>query len=669
MWASICTQTNVTTSKSTYYQHIGNKVLVSWRMTADDTWETAFDLYRTIGDGTEEKLNTEPIAKSTCWQDTSPVVGGLPADITYRLTYADSDKTLATYTITADQVKNGRPYISIPLRDTRDVCDADTVVYQANDVSVGDLDGDGEYEIVVKRLIYMTDSKKNVIEVEDERQLTVPHQTVWDAYKLNGTFLWRIKGGPNTMTGNQASFAIADFDGDGRAEMAIRTTEGTIFGDGTEIEDQDGDGIIDYRPWAGGGHYCSRGPEYISIIDGLTGRELARADYPARGTDSSAWGDDYWKRANSHRVGVGCFDDTGLPSVVIGRGVYARSVIEAWDYRNGQLTRRFHFDTKVAGGRDKNKDGKPNSAYAAQGNHSFSVADLDGDGYDEIMYGSMALDHDGRGLWTSGLGHGDAQHVGKFLPDRDGLQVFHCLETGKTLVALHDAADGSIIWDKVDATEGDMGRCLVADIDPDSPGCEFWYYGSNAFAADGTDLGYKPGLAANMAIWFDGSLNRQGINEAIISSYKLGRTFTMYRYDIAFINGTKSNPAWYGDILGDWREEVIVPDATLLKDLKVFTTWYPTEHKFPWLMLDHTYQMSALNENIGYNQPTHTGFYLGSDLKHDSDIYPTAIESINIDRHPANAPTGTYTLTGQKLTTMPSLPGIYIQDGKKWVKK
>ena len=169
-----------------------------------------------------------------------------------------------------------------------------------------------------------------------------------------------------------------------------------------------------------------------------------------------------------------------------------------------------------AGGKDRNKDGKANSAYDGQGNHAFNVADLDGDGRDEVMYGSCAFDDDGTGLWTTGLGHGDANHVGRFLPDREGLQVYHCLETGKTMVALHDAKDGSTLWKKVSDSDNDMGRCLVSDIDPASPGCEFWWYGSNAWSQDGTkDLGYKP-KSCNMAIWFDGTLSRQLINEGII---------------------------------------------------------------------------------------------------------------------------------------------------------
>ena len=687
LWASLNTTSNASTGS--YTQHNG-RALVSWRMLPGDDENTAFDLYRTLGQGTE-RLIKAGIKGTTCYQDASY---SKTTATHYRLTYAGSDSTLATYTLSRERCINGLPYISIPLKDTKDVYAGDDLEYQANDVSVGDLDGDGEFEIIVKRL----QSPKGVLDGGTGASYS-SHNTIyaviWDAYKLDGTLLWRIKGGPGIILGNSSAFAVADFDGDGCAEMAIRTCEGTVFGDGQEIPDTNGDGKIDYRTWGNekssspgwADHYNVAGPEFISIIDGKTGRELARDNFIPRET-SSAWGDDYWKRACSFRVGVGCFDDTGLPSAVFGRGVYARSVIEAWDWRDGKLTRRWHFDTRASG---KGKDGQPNSAYAAQGNHSFNVADLDGDGYDEVMYGSMAVDHDGQGLWTTKLGHGDANHVGKFLPGTEGLQVWHCLESTAipTNAALHHAATGAVIW-KNDATvpndKGqwyDCGRCMVADIDPASPGCEFWWAGSNAHSAEGKDLGYQPS-SCNMGIWFDGTLTRQLINApskgggTISNDRNGGRTFTVYRYSTRFINGTKANSSWYGDLVGDWREEFIVPDGTLVGDLKIFSTWYPTTHKFPWLMTDHTYWMGVLNENIGYNQPPNLGYYLGADLKSDAEAWAEAARMQNrpvvsaISQPEAvlsvAQPSATYNMMGQQVNAL-SKGGLYIRDGKKYLKR
>ena len=673
LWASI--NGNKNASLGDYQQHTG-KVLVTWRMLPGDDATTAFDLYRTIGTGKETRIASGIKAK-TNYQDAG---ASKSSDNHYRLTYAGSDSTLSTFTLTRQQVSGGLPYISIPLKDTKDVYEnTDKIVYTANDVSVGDLDGDGEFEIIVKRLQSVKDASGNI--VSDGSGASYSQQdclwaVIWDAYKLDGTFLWRVKGGPGVILGNSSSFAVADFDGDGCAEMAIRTCEGTVFGDGQEIGDTNGDGKIDYRTWGNLNssspgwvdHYNAAGPEFISVVDGKTGRELARDHFIARET-SASWGDDYWKRACSFRVGVGCFDETGLPSVVLGRGVYGHSVVEAWDYRDGKLTRKWRFDTNDG---KTGRDGKRHSTYAAQGNHSLNVADLDGDGLDEVMYGSMAVDHDGIGLWNTRLGHGDANHVGKFLPDREGLQMFHCLESGKTMVALHDARDGQVIWKKDAASDNDMGRCLVGDFLPQYPGCEFFYYQGNYIQQDGTETtintkGQKGGCG--MALWFDGSLSRQLIEDNIIHSPANGRTFTMYRYSETFINGTKSNPSWYGDLVGDWREEVILPDATRLQDLKIFATWYPTTHKFPWLMTDHCYWMSALNENIGYNQPTNLGYYLGTDLKSDQEAWEQGgyLSTGILTVEAASAkPAGIYNLMGQKLQK--AVRGLYIENGKKKLK-
>lgn len=661
LWGSVCGVSNATTGT---YSGTINKMLISWRMLPGDNSDTAFDLYRKIGDGEEVKLNSKPI-QATNYQDLT-VSYTANGDATYRLTYAGEEEIIATYTMAESQRKGKQPYISIPLSGTDDVTSVEGATYQANDISVGDLDGDGQMEIVVKRLLAYGDSDGTG---SGASPLSVRHTVLYEAYKLDGTMLWRICSGPNIILGNSSSFAIADFDGDGKAEMAIKTGEGTIFGDKMEIGDTDGDGKTDYR--TEGANYIGSGPEFFSIVDGVTGKELARENFIARGK-SEDWGDDYFKRAHSLRVGVGCFDGE-LPSVILGRGVYAKSVIEAWDWRDGKLTRRWNFDTdsKLTG-----KDGLAYSKYAAQGNHSLSVGDVDGDGFDEIVYGAMTVDHDGAGLYSSCLGHGDALHLGKFDPSRPGLQIFSCFETGKTEVALRDAADGSIIYSHLGDKDNDMGRALIADIDPKSPGCELWWYRSTVHDINGVELagdaaGY-PG-SCNFAIWFDGSLSRQVFTGTKVDSRVGGRVFTVYRFDVSDINGTKENPSFYGDILGDWREELIYPDGTKLKDIKIFTSWIPSSHRIPWLMTDHVYEMSALNQNIGYNQPTHTGYYLGSDYESDEEAWLAGgyidelggIDAVATESQPLPADDVIYDLTGRVVKN--PLPGIYIRNGKKVV--
>ena len=725
-WGSVNGVSNA--SLGDYAQHTG-KLLLSWRMLPTDDENTSFDIFMRseTSDRLSQVTNTAPVSKSTCYQTALPstnrryylVEGGkytlkltTPADERERIQNEIRATALDSFLVTSTLWQDKLPYVTIPLKSTEDVSTYSDIVYQANDCSVGDLDGDGQMEVVVKRLLTILNSDGSVKSDgtgAGDSDTRARHTILWDAYKLDGTFLWRVKSGPNIILGNSSNFAVADLDGDGKCEVVTRPSEGTIFGDGYEIPDTDGDNKTDYRSVWPAGHYQGDGPkgyggpEFFSVIDGTTGKELARANFIARGKEGETpaelaknwyendWKWDprdkkyQWKLANSMRLGAASFDGEGM-QVFLGRGVYGRSILEGWRYADGELTRMWKFDTDED--LKTNMDGKPNSAYAGQGNHSFNVADLDGDGRDEVMYGSMAMDDDGHGLWSSGLGHGDANHVGKFLPNRPGLQVYHCLETGVTMVALHDAATGAVIWDKKASSSNDTGRCMVADIDPNHPGCEFWYYQSNIFYQDGTEgtrstagnSGWDGGC--NAGIWFDGTLSRQLINENIIHSPANGRTFTMYRYNESFNNGTKSNPGWYGDMLGDWREEVIVPDQSKVKDIKVFSTWYPTEHKFPWLMSDHTYLMSCINENVGYNQPTNLGYYLGSDLKSDAEAWAAAEKMLDWTRNwgvtsgietiqtsNLKLQNSTFNLMGQKVTDGQMHRGLYIVNGKKVFKK
>ncbi|MBQ7512313.1 MAG: hypothetical protein IJU11_06185 [Prevotella sp.] len=653
LWGSINSTDNASDKVNRTYNHI---ILLSWRMLPGDDADTAFDLYRSVNGGAETKLNTAPIQGKTNFQDTK---ADRSKTNSYRLTLSGSSETIGTYTMTSTQSKSGLPYCEIPLRSTTDVCALDTIWYEANDASVGDLDGDGMPEIVIKRLLTHGKADRSVVyegTAATESPKHVRHTVLYEAYKLDGTFLWRVCSGPNIMLGNSSSFAIADFDGDGCCEMAIKTGEGTVFGNGSEIGDTDGDGITDYRE--DGKHYIGQGPEFFSIVDGKTGRELARNKFIERG-QSEDWGDNYYKRASSLRVAVANFDGV-LPSVLICRGIYERSALQAWNYRNGKLSRLWQFDTNQ---NKRGRDGKLYSRYAAQGFHSLSVGDVDGDGFDEVVYGSMTVDHDGQGLYSSEYGHGDALHLGKFDPSRDGLQIFSCQEFGKTMAVLRDAQTGDAIWEAASDTDNDTGRALIADIDPSSPGCELWWYQSNACGISGEDLGYKP-TSCNMGIWFGGGLNRQLYNlSSIHQQHDNNRIFSLYRYDAIHVNGTKGNPSWYGDLLGDWREEVILPDSTRTKNLKVFSTWYPTDYQFPWLMTDHVYEMSALNQNVGYNMPTQLGYYLGSDMKPGDQPWVSGITTF------ANFPaTGNhvgvyYDLQGRQVAH--PTKGLYILNGHK----
>lgn len=726
MWASVNTISDA--SYGDYTSH-NNKLLISWRMLPYDTWETSFLLFSraaSLPNGTLTCHSTKPISKATCLQlssvpTTSRVYylidgnyfgdGTIPSSITDAAAKtALRQAALDSLVLGANIYKDKVPYLSIPLRGTEDVCEVDTIKYQANDCTVADLDGDGEMEIIVKRLLSVLRKDGTVISDGSgagDSPLSVRHCIVWDAYKTDGTFMWRIKSGPNIILGNSSNFAVADLDGDGYAEFVTKTSEGTVFGDGYEIPDTDGDGKTDYRDIWPAGHYTGDGPkgyggpEFFSVCDGRTGKELARANFIARGKEGETpaelaanWeANDWkwdprtkkyaWKLANSLRLGVASFKGDGTMQVFLGRGVYGRTVVEGWGFKRtskdeGTLTRMWKIDTDDAGGEDKNKDGKTYKAYAGQGNHAFNVSDLDGDGKDEVMYGSCAWDDDGTGLWSTELGHGDANHVGKFLPDRDGMQMFHCLENGKTMVALHDTKDGSVIWKKDANDNNDTGRCLVGEFNGDYPGYEFYYYQGPLLKADGTETsistkGIKGGCS--MAIWFDGSLIRQQMEDNIINSMASGRTYTIWKHGMSSNNDSKGNPGWYGDLMGDWREEVIFPDPTKLQCIKIFSTWYPTTQKFPYLMSDHNYFMQTIHQQVGYNQPNHIGgYYLGVGM--DMSKVPTGLEPTPrpdptgirevVERHQEqHGDNNLYDLSGRRVIS--PKPGIYLRNGKKFL--
>lgn len=623
MWASInCKKESIYKEDETALK----KILVSWRLMPDDDYETAFDLYR-IPDGKTRTLisGADGIIASTCFQDK---YSDFSSDITYELCRHGATEVLASYTIKAGQLQSGVPYVSLPLQNWEGTPEG--YIYKVNDCSYGDLDGDGWPEIIVKRGIRPDSLLLLNGGLAEEEHPEVRHSTMWEAYRLDGELMWRVLSGPNIQSGNQTSFAVYDLDGDGRCEVATRLSEGAVFGDGAEIGDTDGDGKTDYRDFNDNRNHTHGMPEFLCVIDGLSGKELARAQYIPTGDDSELWGDDYWKRAESIRIGLMKCDGESH-SVIISRGAYAKTVIEAWDYSEGTLTRRWHFDSDVPGC----------TKYAGQGYHSLFVGDVDDDGLDELCYGSMTLDHDGEPLYVSGTdkgtetvlkgrsfnstfagyGHGDALHMGDFVPERPGLEIWSCFETGDYGAALRDARTGETIWYHKEAA--DVGRCSVADIFSEYPGCEMWWYGGNIMTADGetvtTDSGEPVAPPANnMAVWFTGSLNRQLLdgNKVCTRQRSDGKEIRALRanfFNAKAINGTKNNPCLYADLFGDWREEIIYVDSAET-ELKIFSTWYPTEYRFRPLLEDHHYEMSALNENIGYNQPTETGFYLGSNL-------------------------------------------------------
>lgn len=537
----------------------GGGNFLSWRLFGYDPEDIGFNIYRG-----STKINTTPITNSTNYTDRGGSSGS-----TYTVRPVINGQEMAASRPSLNLSGN---YLTVPVNIPSG--------YEANDASVGDLNGDGQYEIVLK--VYPTNAQDN-----SKGGRTNP--TMLDAYTLNGKRMWRINLGNNIRSGaHYTQFMVYDLDGDGKAEVACKTADGTQDGGGTVI----GNARADYRNSNG---YVLSGPEFLTVFDGQTGRALNTTNYiPARGSVSS-WGDDYGNRVDRFLAAIAYLDGQ-RPSLIMCRGYYTRTVIAAWDFRNGRLSHRWTFDTN-----------KGYSAYAGQGYHSLTVGDVDGDGRDEIVYGSMAVDDNGKGLWNSRLGHGDALHMTDINPNRPGLEVWGIHENADVGSALLDARTGSIIWR---TGAGDVGRGVAADLTASSKGLECWGGTDGLRSATNQRAGSLPS-SSNHVVWWDADLLRELLDGNHVDKYGGSRLLTAN--GCSSNNGTKSNPTLQADIFGDWREEVIWRTSDN-RSLRIYTTTDITHFKIYTLMHDPMYRLAVAWQNVGYNQPPHPSFYLGDGM-------------------------------------------------------
>ncbi|MGQ5262989.1 rhamnogalacturonan lyase family protein [Micromonospora sp. ZYX-F-536] len=551
----------------------GSGNLVSWRLLGTETSGVAFNLYRG-----STRVNASPITGATTYLDSGAAAGSA---YTVRAVVGGVEQAAS-----APALQFGAGYLDVPLQvpPGGSTPSGESYTYSAGDASVGDLDGDGRYEIVLKW---------EPSNARDNSQSGYTGVVYVDAYTLAGARLWRVDLGRNIRAGaHYTQFQVYDYDGDGRAEVAMKTADGTRSGTGQVI----GSASADHR---NSGGYVLAGPEYLTMFDGQTGAVLSTVNYdPPRGTVSS-WGDSYGNRVDRFLAGTAYLDGQ-RPSLIMARGYYTRAVIAAWDFRDGTLRRRWTFDSNASG----------NGAAAGQGNHQLSVADVDGDGRQEIVYGAATIDDNGRLLYSTGNGHGDALHVGDLDPSRSGLEVFKVDEdASKPSSWFADARTGQILWST--PASGDNGRGVSADIWAGSPGAESW---SSAVAGlantRGQNVGRKPS-SANFLAWWDGDPVRELLDGTKIDKYGTsGETRLLTGSDVASNNGTKSTPALSGDILGDWREEVIWR-STDSRALRIYSTPVPTSTRIHTLMHDPQYRVAIAWQNTAYNQPPHPGFFIG----------------------------------------------------------
>ena len=678
---------------------------VSWRMLGTDDASTTFELLR----------NGESV-KSNIYQTTSVrITGGKATDkyqvVTYRQGKAiDTTPEVSPWSkyyleVKLDKPADGKtkPYTTTINSETVSFPDGQDYSYSPNDCSVGDVDGDGQYEIFVK-----WDPSNS----KDNSQNGVTGIVYIDCYKLDGTKLWRIDLGQNIRAGaHYTQFMVYDFDGDGKAELMCKTAPGSKDGEGNYVNqaatDENIKAASNTKDWVSeGSGRINGGHEYLTVFEGMTGKAIHTvAYYPNRNAKaalSEAQGTFNWDD-RSGKNDLGSYGNRGErylacvaylsgadqnPSGVFVRGYYTYSYLWAVDFDGQQLkTRWLHssdqktsYQLMDANGNEQRLTGTTcssglgrNTMYA-NGNHNLSCADVDGDGKDEIIFGSAALDDDGRMLYAVGFGHGDAIHLGDMLPDRPGLELFDVHEEkGDYAWDLHDAATGEIIW-KGGQKGQDNGRGCAADIVASTRGYEFWSaYGGfdnasrnqNPFNAVKGEQAANSKPSMNFRIYWDGDAQDELLDDITITKYP-GTTLKVGSNNIVgqSNNSTKATPNLSVDLFGDWREELILRNSTD-DALNIFSTVTETNYRVSTLMHDHTYRMAICWQNVAYNQPPHLGYYLPDFIESFQGTDPTGIVEIKGQMEEGRGVF--YNLAGQRVNK--NAKGILIQNGKKFVIK
>lgn len=595
--------------------YTNNGMLVNWRWLATDPADIAFNVYR---DGT--KLNTQPLASRTNYLDAEGSINS-----NYTVEALSNGKVVET----ATALVLGNGYLNIPIdRPKGGTVQGSSYTYTPGDASVGDVDGDGEYEIILKW------DPTNQCDNGQNGSQNYTGNVYLDCYKLNGTQLWRIDLGVNIRAGaHYTQFMVYDLDGDGKAEVACKTAPGTIDGQGNYVIMGNDNPTADYRGTHGGkkGVIIS-GPEYLTVFEGATGKELSTVAYEPSRNIISEWGDSYGNRSERYLACIAYLDGK-RPSLVMCRGYYTAAYLCAWDFDGRELKKKWlHASTT-----------KGEGAYG-EGAHSLAVGDVDGDGCDEIVYGACCIDHDGTVLYRTGLGHGDALHLGDFIPDREGLEVFMVHEEKSAAYGfeMRDAKTGKILSGK--KMGSDIGRGLCADIDSLSRGAEYWSlakfnmtsdgkYNSITFDCNGDSISTKR-PPVNFRTYWTGNLSEELQEKGVISQWvnKTSSCTTVTDFVSTYgcgVNLIKDTPALQADIFGDWREECIYYDEATKSNLMIFSTPFTSPYRVPCLMHDHIYRMSICWQNVAYNQPPHLGYYLRDYIKYQQSN-PTGISQPSV---------------------------------------
>jgi rhamnogalacturonan endolyase len=524
-----------------------NEVYLGWRLLASDPADVAFNVYRDTDDMARVKLNPQPLRESTDFVDRTVSLARNNRWIVHPVFGGSESNAAGIASLPANPPP--KAYKSIKLQGD----------YLFSKVAIADLDGDGKLDFVIKQPQQTSDPgvwqlSTNTFKVE--------------AYRHDGTFLWRRDLGWNIEQGVWWSpMIVADFDGDGKAEVALKTAPLEPI----------------YRNEAG---RILAGPEYLSIWDGMTGKDIARVDWPPRG-DIAAWGDKVGNRASRHLIGLAKLDGKRT-SVLALRGTYTTMLVDAYNLVGGKLEKVWSW----------NGDHET-PPVRGQGMHGMHAADVDGDGREEIILGAAVIDDTGKTLWNLNMGHPDVCYVTDVIPSRPGLEIAYGFETAqeKNGFCVVDAKTGKIIWGCDHLTTHVHSQGLLADIDSTNPGLEF--YGGEKFltnrwvysATDGKLLSQEDlgSLAPNPIYWDDSYVKPYLTREGDIIKYKGAKLGKIEGRVIAI-----------ADILGDWREEII---TSVPGELRIYSTTIPATRRHPWLMEDPIYRNDVAHVSMGYLYP------------------------------------------------------------------
>ena len=685
---------------------------LSWRLLGSDDTHTSFLVLKdgsVVGDTIRTATSLRVESSATAEFQLVTLQNGVPADTV------------------APVVFNKQGYHLLQLsRPAAGSNASGNYTYSPNDCSVGDVDGDGQYELFVK-----WDPSNS----KDNSQNGYTGNVYIDCYRLlTGERLWRVDLGVNIRAGaHYTQFLVYDFDKDGKAELICKTAPGSKDADGVYVNQVADLATIknasNTKDWRNANGRIDGGQEYLTVFEGLTGKAVHTiAYYPNRNalaTVSEAagtfnWDDrsdkkDYSNYGNRGERYLACVAYLAgaeeRPSAVMCRGYYTYSYLWAVDFDGEKLkTRWLHSSDNRTTYKLMDADhytktytpeagtsGMGRNTMYANGNHNLSVGDVDGDGCDEIVWGSAALDNDGKMLYAVGFGHGDAIHLGDLNPDRPGLELFDIHEEkGEFAWDMHDAATGEILW-KGGQEGADNGRGLAADIVPGSRGCEFWSaYGGfnkesrnqNPFnAITGKEVGTrKPSM--NFRIFWDGDVYEELLDGTSITKCsasavtELGvyatatskKTFSALGMTPASCNGTKATPCLQADLFGDWREEVIWWNNNNPSQLYIVSSTTATKYRVPTLMHDHLYRMGVAWQNCAYNQPPHLGYYLPDFADSFQGVKDDATAIIDVCQTTEVVSRTYYNIKGQLISSPEEATNLYIvkerhADGSVTVRK